>query len=73
MTNICEMKFASGEYEIDAEEALALRNKISAFVRETGTRNACHLTFVTTYGVRANKHSGIVQSQVTLDDLFRDD
>lgn len=73
VTNICEMKFASGEYEIDAEEALALRNKISAFVRETGTRNACHLTFVTTYGVRANKHSGIVQSQVTLDDLFRDD
>lgn len=61
------------EYEIDAEEAATLRNKISAFVRETGMRNACHLTFVTTYGVRTNKHSGIVQSPITLDDLFRDD
>lgn len=29
-----------------------------------------HLTYVTTYGLKRNKHSGIVQSEVTLDDLF---
>ena len=30
----------------------------------------CHLTFVTTYGLRRNAHSAMVQSEVTLDDLF---
>lgn len=29
-----------------------------------------HLTFVTTFGVRQNMYSGLIQSQVTLDDLF---
>lgn len=72
VANLCEMKFASGEYEIDVDEAAVLRNKATAFARETGFRGACHVTFVTTYGVRANKHSGIVQSQVVMDDLFRD-
>ena len=71
VTNLCEMKFASSEYVIDADAAAALREKIAAFKRETGTRNTCHVTFVTTYGVKRNKHSGIVQSEVTLDDLFR--
>lgn len=27
-------------------------------------------TFITTYGVAHNLHSGIVQSEVTMDDLF---
>ena len=72
VANLCEMKFVSGEYEIDASEAKALRNKMTAFARETGFRGTCHMTFVTTYGVCANKHSGLVQSQVTMDDLFRD-
>lgn len=37
----------------------------------TGTKKAVHLTYVTTYGLKRNKHSGIVQSEVRLDDLFR--
>ena len=71
VVNLCEMKFASGEYEIKAEEAEGLRHKIEAFKSATKTRSACHLTFVTTYGVKRNQHSGIVQSEVTLDDLFK--
>ena len=70
MTNLCEMKFSSEEYSITSDESDSLRNKIAAFKRETGTRNACHLTFVTTYGLHKNKNSGLVQSQVTMDDLF---
>lgn len=70
VTNLCEMKFSSEEYSITSDESDSLRNKIAAFKRETGTRNACHLTFVTTYGLHKNKNSGLVQSQVTMDDLF---
>ena len=71
VVNICEMKFAKGEYEIDAEEAARLRNRKEAFVRETGFRGGVHLTFVTPYGVKRNKYWNMVQSEVTLDDLFK--
>ena len=72
VTNLCEMKFASEQFVIDADYATRLREKIGAFKRETKTRDNCHLTMVTTYGVRRNLHSGIVQSEVVLDDLFKD-
>lgn len=47
-----------------------LRNKQSDFLSETKTRKSIHLTFVTTYGVKANAYSSHVQSQVLLKDLF---
>ena len=72
VVNLCEMKFASEKFVIDAAYAASLREKIGAFRRETGTRGNCHLTFVTTYGLRKNGQSGMVQSEVTLDDLFKD-
>jgi len=40
------------------------------FETETRTKKAVHITMVTTYGVAQNTHSGIIQSEVTLDDLF---
>lgn len=72
VVNLCEMKFASEKYAIDAAYAAKLREKVGAFRRESGTRGNCHLTFVTTYGLRRNGNSGVVQSEVTLDDLFKD-
>ena len=72
VVNICEMKFARGEYEIDADEAERLRNRTEAFRRETSFRGGIHLTFVTPYGVKHNKYWNMVQSEVTLDNLFRD-
>ena len=71
VTNLCEMKFASGEYEISSAYETALRNKMEAFRRETKTKDALHLTFVTTYGLVRNSHASIARSQVTLEDLFR--
>ena len=71
VVNLCEMKFCSEQFSIDADYAGKLREKIGAFKRETGTRDNCHLTFVTTYGLRRNAHSAMVQSEVVLDDLFR--
>ena len=35
-------------------------------------RRAIHLTFVTASGLLQNKYSGIVQSEVTLEDLFKE-
>ena len=68
--NLCEMKYSLSEYAIDAEYEQKLRNKKSVFIDTTNTRKAVHLTMVTTFGIKANAHSGIVQNEITLDDLF---
>jgi AAA+ ATPase superfamily predicted ATPase len=68
--NICECKFSNEEYAIDKDEAEALRNRIAVFARETRAKKARHLTMITTYGIKQNKYSNLVQSEVTLDDLF---
>ena len=68
--NLCEIKFTGGEYEIDSEESGKLRNRVSALRKDTGYKGNIHLTMITVGGVKRNKYSGIVQSSVTLDDLF---
>ena len=68
--NLCEMKYSLSEYIIDAEYEQKLRNKKSAFINATNTRKAVHLTMVTTFGIKTNAHSGIVQNEITLEDLF---
>ncbi len=70
--NICEMKYSSGEYEIDRDESRRMLNRRDRFVRETGLRGAAYLTFVTTCGVAHNAYWNDIQSEVTLDDLFAD-
>ena len=70
VVNLCEMKFASSPYEIDEDENMRLRERIEALKSTLSPKQTVHLTMVTTYGVAHGKYSGIVQSQVRLDDLF---
>ena len=68
--NLCEMKYANTEFVIDKKTDENLRNKKAAFVAETKTRKAVHITMVTTYGVTRNEYWGNIQSEVTMNDLF---
>lgn len=68
--NICELKYSSDKYEITGAYEEHLRERASLFRKKTGTRKALHLTFITTYGVKQNRYSSVVQSEVTMDDLF---
>ena len=68
--NICEMKFSINEYVIDKTYDMNLRNKIETFRRMTNCKKSLQTTMITTYGVKKNKYSNIVQSEVSLDDLF---
>ena len=70
--NICEMKFSINEYAIDKDYDMRLRNKIESFRKLTKCTKSLQTTMVTTYGVKRGKYSGVIQSQVTLDDLFDD-
>ena len=69
--NVCEMKFSSRPFSIEKSYQTQLKTKLGAFEQVSKTRSAIHLTMVTSAGLLRNKHSGIVQSEVTLDDLFR--
>lgn len=69
--NLCEMKFSINAYVIDKDYNAVLRNKLETFRRITETRSSLQITMITTYGVKKNKYSNLIQSQVTLDDLFK--
>ena len=72
IVNICEMKFCADEYALTAEDAAAMRRKKAVFKRETATRKAIHVTYVTTFGLKRNAYANDVQSEVSLKDLFRE-
>ena len=44
---------------------------MAIFKEDTRTRKSLVTTMVTTYGALRGIHSGIVQSEVIMDDLFR--
>jgi hypothetical protein len=69
--NLCEMKYSNHEYTITKKYDAELRHRQSAFYQETKTRKTLHNTFVTTYGISHNEYWGNIQSEVTMDDLFR--
>ena len=70
--NLCEIKYSIGQYALDKEEDLKMRNRQTDFVSETNTRYAVIPTLISTFGLKANQHSGGIQSQITLDDLFQE-
>ncbi len=70
VVNLCKMKFTSAPYVISKEEEQRLRHRIEMLKNTLSPKQAIHLTFITTYGVAYGKHSGIVQKEVTMDQLF---
>ena len=69
--NLCEIKFSTEEYVISKNTDMELRNKIAAFISATRTRKTIQTTMITTYGVKQNMYSNLINTQVVLDDLFQ--
>ena len=70
IVNLCEIKFSSGQYQIDKEYYDTMRNKKAAFANSTRTRKYVQTTMITTFGLKRNSYSGEIVSEVVLDDLF---
>jgi len=68
--NLCEMKYSKHPVTLTIGDDQNLQNKRIAFLAETGTRKAIHVTMVTTYGLTDKGYRTSVQSEVTLNDLF---
>jgi uncharacterized protein len=69
--SVCEMKFANEEFIITKEYAEKLKQKLRVFKTETKTKKTLLPTLITTYGAQKNSHYlGIIQNELTLNDLF---
>ena len=68
--NLCEIKYLRDDFEITGKYEAELRNKITVFEKEHKTKKTIFLTLISPYGIKHNKYSGIVRSQVVMDDLF---
>jgi hypothetical protein len=70
--NLCEMKFYNAEFRIDAKYAKELRNKVSVFKEQTGTRKTIFITLITVFGILENKHSTSLETlEIKIEDLFK--
>ncbi|QEH39717.1 ATP-binding protein [Chitinophaga sp. XS-30] len=70
--NVCEMKFAHGEFVIDKKYANELDSKVKVFQAQTRTRKTIFPTMITTYGTKQNiYYTGRIVSEVKMEDLFR--
>jgi hypothetical protein len=70
--NLCEIKFSINEFEISSDYEKTLRNRIVLFLNKYSKRSqSLQLTFITTFGVKKNLHSWVVNNEIMLEDLFR--
>jgi hypothetical protein len=70
--NVCEMKFANGEFTINKKYADELDSKVKVFRAQTKPRKTIFLTMITTYGTKQNiYYTGRIVSEVKMEDLFK--
>lgn len=69
--NLCEMKYTTTEYFITEKNEQDINKKIHDLITVTGTKYAVYPTLVSPIGIVENSHSEIIQSVITLDDLFK--
>lgn len=70
VVHLCEIKFSEQEYNITKDYEVRLRQRMSIFKQRTKTKKSLVHTFITTFGIGEGKHSSLVHSEVTMDDLF---
>lgn len=71
MINLCEIKFNRKKFALDKEYADRVRRRGWLFQEETGQEDTAVVhTFITTFGLSNSENWDIVDSEITLDDLF---
>lgn len=70
VVNLCEMNFSVKPYYISENYEKTLRDRMSIFQEKTKTTKSLVYTFVTTFGIANSEGRSIVNSEVTMEDLF---
>lgn len=68
--HLCEIKFSTKPYLLTSAYEEKLRSRATIFQQSTKTKHSLVHTFITTYGISNAESSGILHSQVIMDDLF---
>lgn len=68
--NLCEIKFHNKEFTITKSYAKQLRNKRGTFQDISKTKKLIFLTMITTFGLKENEYSSMIDNNLTMDVLF---
>ena len=71
IVDLCEMKFTGATFAIDKNYDLTLRDCLQTLSDYLPKRKMPHLLFVTSFGIKQNEYTSLVQNELTLDDLFK--
>ena len=69
--NICEMKYTTEPFSIDATYEKNLNHKIYSFQEETKTKKSVHLTMICANGLKHTAYSNIVLNEINGTDLLK--
>lgn len=69
--HLCEIKFWKDKFQIKKDYDLQLRERMRLFESQLKTKKTLLNTFITTFGVANASGHSIVDSELTMDDLFR--
>lgn len=70
VVNLCEIKYSLNPYEITPAYMKHLTERTEMFREMTKTKKALHISFITINGLKHNKQWGLIQNEVTAEDLF---
>ena len=68
--SLCEMKYSANPYELNKKYYDKIVERREIFRSKSKTLKALQIVFVTTYPLKKTSYSDMVQSVVTIDDLF---
>lgn len=68
--NLCEMKFYGKTYQMNAEDAQNIEDKMLNFRTITKSDKNIIVTMITAKGIEQNEYSYVVQKELVLEDLF---
>lgn len=68
--DLCEIKFSTEKYSIDKDYAERIRNRTALFRQKSKTRYGLANIFITMFGIVKGKNSGVVDREITADQLF---
>lgn len=72
IVNLCEIKFYNKPFSINKNYKENLLHKYDSLQQVVDASKSIHLTLISSYGLKKNKYSSMIQEEVTLNDLFKD-
>jgi len=71
MVNVCEMKCTDDLYEVDKDEDMKMRHRVTLVRQHVKKKASVQPTLVTTFGLKQGKYSSMFARTIVLEDLFR--